>query len=82
MVESGDTGPWGLADIEAQLGKARNLGAVTRNDFIGGESEFVKAYGPFEFACKCRAEQGGIGGDLYLKACSPVHAALAPVWTP
>lgn len=81
-IDPNSTGPWGLSDLEAVLGKGENRGEVERHDYIGGESQYIQEYGPFVFKCNCIAVKGGIGGDLYLKACTPEHQALKPNWTP
>jgi hypothetical protein len=76
------TGPWGLVDLQKELGSAKNEGRIERQQYAGGETELTQEYGPFRFSCGCSATKSGVSGDLYLVTCSPSHGQLKPSWTP
>jgi hypothetical protein len=79
-MDPNGTGPWGIKNLEQQLGPATNHGGQFRVPAIGG-SALMRDSGPYSFRCGCTAEVIGVGGTLMLSPCGPAHRALSPKWT-
>ena len=38
------TGPWGLVDLQKELGSAKNEGRIEHQQYLGGETELTQEY--------------------------------------